>query len=88
MKEIIENNYESTVKRGLITHTTTKIEFIKKIYEEYEELENHFFENEGEINVFELADIILVCLNMAKHYNIDIEYFLKKKIEINYKRSE
>ena len=44
-------------------------------------------ENKGEINSEELADIILVCFNIAKHYNIDIEKELKNKIEINYKRA-
>ena len=39
-------------------------------------------ENENE----ELADIILVCLNLAKHCNIDIEQELKIKIEINKNR--
>jgi NTP pyrophosphatase (non-canonical NTP hydrolase) len=31
----------------------------------------------------ELADIILVCLNFAKHYEIDIEQELTNKIKKN-----
>jgi len=38
------------------------------------------------IDAEELADIILVCLNIAKHYNIDIEKELKNKIQVNFKR--
>jgi len=38
----------------------------------------------------ELADIILVCLNIAKHYNkhynIDIEKEMKGKIAVNFNR--
>jgi NTP pyrophosphatase (non-canonical NTP hydrolase) len=35
----------------------------------------------------ELADVILVCLNIAKHYKIDIEKELNNKIKKNFKRS-
>lgn len=86
MKNIIETNYESTVKRGLINRETSKYEFISKIKEEVMELEiadmNRDWKNFNE----ELADIILVCLNFAKHYNIDIEKELINKIKINYNR--
>ena len=34
----------------------------------------------------ELADIVLTCLNTAKHFGFDIELELNKKIEINKKR--
>lgn len=86
MKEIIEENYLSIVKRGLITSGTTKKDFIIKIEEEVDELYHFYTENKGEIDPFELADIIMVCLNMAKHYDIDIEKIIKQKIEINKKR--
>jgi len=36
---------------------------------------------------FELADVILVALNFAKHYDIDIEKYLKEKVNINFKRA-
>ena len=35
----------------------------------------------------ELADVIMVCLNFANHFNIDIEQEIKNKIEINKKRA-
>lgn len=86
MIDIINRNYKSTVKRGLINSNTTKKDFLIKIEKEVDELYNYYYENKGEIDPFELADIILVCLNMAKHYNIDIERYLKEKIDINFKR--
>jgi len=86
MKNIIESNYDSIVRRGLITPSTTKREFIDKLFEEVDEFECCYTENAGEINNEELADIILVCFNIAKHYNIDIEQELKDKININYGR--
>jgi len=88
MKKIIEDNYNSIVNRGLISNDTTKIQFINKIFEEVGELEYFYYENNGEIDTLELADIILTCLNMAKHYNIDIESELKRKIKFNQKRKD
>lgn len=85
MKTIINNNYDSTVKRGLINTNTTKQEFIDKLFEEIGELEEYYIEN-NKLDFEEISDIILVCLNCAKHYNIDIEKELKNKIKKNYNR--
>jgi len=79
MKYLIESNYNSIVKRGLINSHTKFKEFIDKLDEEVNEYKES---NEPE----ELADIILVCLNIAKHYDIDIETELKNKITKNYER--
>ena len=86
MKNLIESNYQSILKRGLIIENTTSLDFIMKLEEEVQEFieaEKFGLENENE----ELADIILVCFNIAKHYDIDIEKELKNKIEINNKRA-
>jgi len=95
MKKLINDNYDSIVKRGLITPQTNAFDFVEKIKEETEELERELIilknvpmarqENFDKINE-ELSDVILTCLNMAKHFNIDIETELKKKIEINFNR--
>jgi len=85
MKNLIEENYKSIVKRGLITPDTKSIEFIMKLEEEVQEFieaEKYSLPNESE----ELADIILVCFNYARHYNIDIESVLKSKISKNWNR--
>ena len=87
MKEIIEKNYQSIVDRGLITPTTTIQDFVDKIKEEVHELEiENEFGTYKDMKV-ELCDIILTCLNFAKHFNIEIEYELKKKIRINEQRA-
>lgn len=87
MKNLIEENYNSIVARGLITPTTTRLEFLNKLFEEVEEFENANDNNDwGNINE-ELADIILVCLNFAKHYKIDIEKELNNKVKKNFQRS-
>jgi NTP pyrophosphatase (non-canonical NTP hydrolase) len=86
MKTLIKQNYDSIVKRGLINNSTTLFEFIDKLYEEVSEFEESLeFDNMDNFKE-ELADIILVCFNIAQHYKIDIESELKKKIEINYSR--
>lgn len=82
MKKLIEENYKSIVKRGLITPETNSNDFIMKLEEEVQEFieaEKYSLNNENE----ELADIILVCLNYARHYGVDIESELKRKVEIN-----
>ena len=82
---LINDNYDSIVKRGLITPETTDQDFVNKLFEEVGEFEEIVSEH-GMIDAEELADIILVCLNIAKHYNIDIEKELKNKIQVNFKR--
>ncbi len=87
MKHLIESNYKSILKRGLINESTISLDFIMKLEEEVQEFidaEKFGLENERE----ELADIILVCLNYARHYDIDIENELKNKIIINNKRND
>lgn len=87
MNRIIEENYNSIVKRGLINSNTSKTDFIMKLEEEVQEyIEAVKFKltNENE----ELSDIILVCLNIAKHFNINIEQELKNKIQINHNRKQ
>ena len=95
MKVLIKRNYDSIVKRGLISPDTSVFKFIDKIYEEIGELEEAVNEMSETNNIKqihfdnineELADVILTCLNMAKHFDIDIEAELKKKIEVNFKR--
>jgi predicted house-cleaning noncanonical NTP pyrophosphatase (MazG superfamily) len=79
MKKIIEENYKVTVKRGLITEKTQIVDFLNKIDEEVKEFRDS-------LEFHELADIILVCLNIAKHYNVDIEKQLINNINKNKKR--
>jgi|TARA_R100000081_G_C4796419_1_gene161167 NTP pyrophosphatase (non-canonical NTP hydrolase) len=84
MQDIISANYQSIVDRGFITPTTTLFEFLDKLQEEVEELKKEALISKEWSNLpEELADVILVCLNMAKHYNIDIEQEIKNKIRIN-----
>ena len=88
MKKLIEDNYQSIVDRGLITPTTYFQEFIDKIKEETEELQLAKIFYDSDNIKEELADVIMVCLNMAKHYDIDIINEIKKKIKVNQQRAK
>ena len=94
MKKLINDNYKSIVDRGLISPTTTLFEFLDKLDEEVKELKyssvdysDYDIKNLNHVKE-ELADVIMVCLNMAKHYNIDIEQEIKNKIKINKYRAK
>ena len=89
MKKLINDNYKSIVDRGFITPTTTLFEFLDKLDEEVEELKTESEIPKQYSNLpEELADVVMVCLNMAKHYNIDIEQEIKNKIKINKQRAK
>lgn len=79
LKEIQFRNYIATVRRGLITAKTGSLEFIAKIAEETDEIKNA----NNDAIPHELADLIIVCLCYAKHFNIDIETALLEKTIIN-----
>ena len=88
MKDIIETNYKSIRKRGLITSDTDIKDFINKLDEEVEELKQSV--NKGTLKEIkeELSDVILVCLNTAYHHGFDIEKEIKKKIDKNFERAK
>jgi NTP pyrophosphatase (non-canonical NTP hydrolase) len=89
MKELIEANYKSIVDRGFITPTTTLFEFLDKLDEEVRELNQEALISKEWSNLpEELADVIMVCLNMANHFNIDIQEEIKNKIKINKQRAK
>ena len=89
MKKLINDNYKSIVDRGFITPTTTLFEFLDKLDEEVRELNQEALISKEWSNLpEELADVIMVCLNMANHFNIDIQEEIKNKIKINKQRAK
>lgn len=87
LKEIQKRNYQATVNRGLITSKTTFHEFISKLHEEVFELgdSKKYCSDSGKIyfDNYELADIVLVCLAISEHYEVDILKALEEKTLIN-----
>jgi len=89
IQEIIERSYQATVKRGLINDKTSKIDFLEKIKEEYYELRTSMYSYKYEyFDESELADIVLVCFNMAKHFDIDLIKAIEEKTIYNEKRTD
>jgi NTP pyrophosphatase (non-canonical NTP hydrolase) len=88
MKNLIHFNYEATKNRGLITKETTNMDFARKLEEEVQEFLSEFIGEYGKPwNIAnELADVILVCFNIARHKGIDIEQQLLKNITKNLNR--
>jgi len=88
LKEIQLRNYNATKRRGLITPNTTELEFLYKLYEEVTEFEFEIAFTNDNKKPLELADIIIVCICYAKHFNIDIQKALEQKTLINEKRKD
>lgn len=99
---LIERNYNSIVKRGLISEKTGFCAFSQKLFEECREFEAELYDGgcsyhdelgetweiaDKEKTAFEAADIILTAFNFLRHYDIDVLTYLMKKIEINENRS-
>jgi hypothetical protein len=85
IQEIINRNYAAQLRRGTITEETRLYEFINKLQEEKEELYESWANSSihNYFNPSELADVILVCFAMAKHFNVDILTELEKKTLYN-----
>lgn len=87
IEEIIERNYKATVKRGQINKFTTAADIVEKLFEEVYELDystkidNYFDEKE-------LADVVLVCFTMAKHFDINLIEAMKEKMLFNEQRKD
>ena len=84
IKEIIGRNYYTNKRRGLITGKSDEIDFMAKLEEELHELiESTVLERRTDKK--KLADIVLVCFSMAKHFNIDLLKVMEEKVLINEK---
>lgn len=84
IQEIVERNYNATVKRGLITNQTDVSQFINDIEKELDELKISV--NASKINPFdpkELTDVVLVCFSMSKHFGYNIQKELESKTIYN-----
>lgn len=82
--EIQKRNYAATVKRGQIDKFTSFEQFINKLNEETEELNQSWLDNQkSDFDPLELADIVLVCTAMAEHYSIDLQGLMREKTLYN-----
>ena len=83
IQEIITRNYYATYKRGKIVEATNERQFLNAIKNEVTELERSMGNPTTLFDVKELADVVLVCFSMAKHFGYDIEKELINKTLYN-----
>jgi NTP pyrophosphatase (non-canonical NTP hydrolase) len=88
IEEIINRNYTAQLKRGKVTKKIDFYDWIIDIRDEVNELWNSYPKHNSTFDEKELADIILVCLSMSKHYNIDIVKALEEKTKYNEERKD
>lgn len=90
IQQIINRNYQATVKRGKIKPDTLALEFIYKINDELKELTDsyNYDENDETFDEKELADVALVCFAFAKHRGIDLLKVMEEKTIFNEHRED
>ena len=88
LQEIIDLNYNATVKRGQIKVDTKARSFVYKLRDELIELDDSIEDNFNEFDTKELADCALVCFAMAKHFGIDLIKEMEEKAIYNSKRKD
>jgi NTP pyrophosphatase (non-canonical NTP hydrolase) len=88
IQELINRNYAAQLKRGKVTSKIDFYDWIIDIRDEVNELWNSYPKHNSTFDEKELADIILVCLSMSKHYKIDIVKALEEKTKYNEKRKD
>lgn len=84
LEQIIEQNYQVTHNRGLITDHTNARDFVNKIREEVAEVEAEPDLSEAQFQ--EVADVILTCLNYFNHFGVNAKAMLEIIISKNKNR--
>lgn len=81
--------YQDAVAHGLWDSDSGPFECAELIRDEADELTCAAFEWENETKIAkeaffdELADVIIMCLSVAGHLHIDIDFDVRRKMEIN-----
>lgn len=71
MEELIKRHYEATRKRGCITADTDMKDFIEKMNEEFNEIEESYYKESFRDSIYETVDLIAVCINAIHHHGFD-----------------
>ena len=80
---LLERNYLATINRGQITKETTIKQFVSKLLDEVEELEESI--NDSNFDKLELVDCFLVCASAILFFKCTDS--IKQKVLINEKRA-
>lgn len=87
MNQLLKDNYEAVVQRGLIKKETTFKEFWEKLNEEFYECHLPYMKKDRTELSKELTDVICVCTNWLIHMGFDPEQLLKENAEKNFERA-
>jgi hypothetical protein len=82
MKELILRHYIATRKRGLITHYTSLQDFLDKMQEEIDEMNQaDIYDHtiDGDM-AQEAIDVVGVIFNMLHHFGFDVEAEFKANV--------
>jgi NTP pyrophosphatase (non-canonical NTP hydrolase) len=85
MNELAKECLEIATQRGQVNEYTDFTGWVKAISSEVTELACERFSPQREASM-ELADVIIACLSMSAYYDIDIEKYINKKMQINKNR--
>lgn len=89
MNQLLKDNYQAVVDRGLINDKTRDSEFLDKLNEEFQEVfvELVIKKNKNPNKLYEeISDLINVCSCWLIHKNQDPENWLKYILDKNIKR--
>jgi phosphoribosyl-ATP pyrophosphohydrolase len=84
MLNLLKRHYQAIVNRGLITKETGIDDFLVKLKEEYNELQDAYNDEQF---IQESIDCMCVITNMLQHIGVDIEKELIKNIEVQERRA-
>lgn len=84
MNRLLNRHYKAIRKRGLITDSTTKYDFIEKMIEEWAEIK---YSNESDIDQ-EIIDLMMVCSNFLIHRGCNVKKEIRKNLKTQQRRAE
>ena len=85
LDDVVDRNYFANIRIGKISDKTNARVFIAKIHEEVGELIESW-DGCDSFDKVELADVALVCFSMAKHFGVDLQKEMEKKMTYNEER--
>jgi NTP pyrophosphatase (non-canonical NTP hydrolase) len=88
MKKLLDRSYQACLDRGVINSLTTRLDFIKKINEECDEVKEAYYKALPQSKyVEELTDLATVCIMQIHHLGGDFEEEFEKGVLKNEKRA-
>ena len=87
MKDLIERSYTAIRKRGLITSDTDMSNFLTKMKEELDEINDDYYLKNDRI-FEEVTDLMTVCIMALYHHGFDPVAEFEKTVQKNETRKD